>query len=95
MLAIQKKLTNSFYALISLPATAVGFCFSTQVAALSWILSTKYGLHIEDVALVWLAGPLSGIIAQPIVGLMSDKSWFMGGRRKPFIIIGALFAAGM
>ena len=87
MLAIQKKLTNSFYALISLPATAVGFCFSTQVAALSWILSTKYGLHIEDVALVWLAGPLSGIIAQPIVGLMSDKSWFMGGMRKPFIII--------
>ncbi|MCC7318353.1 MAG: hypothetical protein IT219_07450, partial [Bacteroidales bacterium] len=85
MLAIQKKLTNTFYALISLPATAVGFCLSTQVAALSWILSTQYNLHIEDVALVWLAGPLSGIIAQPIVGLMSDKSWFMGGRRKPYI----------
>jgi maltose/moltooligosaccharide transporter len=95
MLAIQKKLTNTFYALLSLPATAVGFCFSTQVAALSWILSTKYNLHIEDVALVWLAGPLSGIIAQPIVGLMSDKSWFLGGRRKPFIIMGAMSASIM
>ena len=95
MLAIQKKLTNTFYALISLPATAVGFCLSTQVAALSWILSTQYNLHIEDVALVWLAGPLSGIIAQPIVGLMSDKSWFMGGRRKPYIIIGGLLGAAM
>lgn len=95
MLAIQKKLTNSFYALISLPATAVGFCLSTQVATLSWILSTKYDLHIEDVALVWLAGPLSGIIAQPIVGMMSDKSWFMGGRRKPYIIIGGILGAGM
>jgi Na+/melibiose symporter-like transporter len=95
MLAIQKKLTNSFYALLSLPATAVGFCFSTQVACLSWILSTKYNLHIEDVALVWLAGPLSGIVAQPIVGLMSDKTWFMGGRRKPFIIIGGIAAAFM
>ncbi|MFM9949550.1 MAG: MFS transporter [Saprospiraceae bacterium] len=95
MLAIQKKLTNTFYALLSLPATAVGFCLSTQIAALSWILSTKYNLHIEDVALVWLAGPLSGIIAQPIVGLMSDKSWFMGGRRKPYIIIGGLLGAAM
>lgn len=95
MLAIQKKLTNSFYALLSLPATAVGFCLSTQVATLSWILSTKFNLHIEDVALVWLAGPLSGIIAQPIVGMMSDKSWFMGGRRKPYIVIGGILGAAM
>ncbi|WP_407528243.1 MFS transporter [Lacibacter sp. MH-610] len=95
MLAIQKKLTNSFYALLSLPATAVGFCLSTQVATLSWILSSKYNLHIEDVALVWLAGPLSGIIAQPIVGMMSDKSWFMGGRRKPYIVIGGILGAAM
>jgi Na+/melibiose symporter-like transporter len=95
MLAIQKKRTNLFYAIISLPATAVGFCLSTQVATLSWILSTQYNLHIEDVALVWLAGPLSGIIAQPIVGLMSDKSWFMGGRRKPYIIIGGILGAAM
>ncbi len=95
MLAIQKKLTNAFYALISLPATAVGFCLSTQVAALSWILSTKYNLHIEAVVLVWLAGPLSGIIAQPIVGMMSDQSWFMGGRRKPYIVIGGIVGAIM
>lgn len=95
MLAIQKKLTNTFYALLSLPATAVGFCLSTQVAALSWILSAKYNLHIEDVALVWLAGPLSGMIAQPIVGMMSDKGWFLGGRRKPYIIMGGLLGAVM
>jgi Na+/melibiose symporter-like transporter len=95
MFAFQKKLTNSFYALLSLPATAVGFCLSTQVAALSWVLSTKYKLHIEDVAVVWLAGPLSGIVAQPIVGMMSDKSWFLGGRRKPYIIMGGLLGAVM
>lgn len=95
MLAIQNKLSNTFYVLLSLPATAVGFCLSTQVATLSWILSTKYNLHIEDVALVWLAGPLSGIIAQPIVGMMSDKSWFMGGRRKPYIVIGGILGAAM
>ena len=38
MLDIQKRLTNSFYALLSLPATAMGFALSVQIAALSWIL---------------------------------------------------------
>ncbi|RZW17796.1 MAG: hypothetical protein EX260_09230, partial [Desulfobulbaceae bacterium] len=49
MLDIQKRLTNSFYALLSLPATAMGFALSVQIAALSWILSTKYGLEIEEI----------------------------------------------
>ncbi|MFY8004849.1 MAG: MFS transporter [Chitinophagaceae bacterium] len=95
MLAIQKNLTNFFYTILSLPATAVGFCLSTQVATLSWILSTEYHLHIEDVTLVWLAGPLSGLTAQPIVGIISDNNWFLGGRRKPFIAIGGILGASM
>lgn len=95
MLPFQKKLSNGFYVVLSLPATAVGFSFSTQVAVLSWILNTKYNLHIEDVAIVWLAGPVSGIIMQPVVGLISDKSWFWGGRRKAFIIAGAALGALM
>jgi hypothetical protein len=44
MLEIQKKLSNSFYAMLALPATAVGFALSTQIAALSWILNKKFGL---------------------------------------------------
>src|SRR6218665_2082293 len=95
MLPFQKKLSNGFYAVLSLPATAVGFSLSTQVAVLSWILNTKYNLHIEDVTLVWLAGPVSGIIMQPIVGIISDKSWFLGGRRKPFIAIGGILGTLM
>lgn len=95
MLPFQKKLTNGFYAVLSLPATAAGFSLSTQVAVLSWILNTKYHLHIEDVTLVWLAGPIAGIIMQPIVGLISDKSWFWGGRRKPFIAIGGILGTLM
>ncbi|MBS1590935.1 MAG: MFS transporter [Bacteroidetes bacterium] len=95
MFSFQKKLTNGFYAVLSLPVTAVGFSLSTQVAVLSWILNTKYNLHIEDVALVWLAGPVSGIIMQPIVGMISDKSWFWGGRRKPFIALGGLLGTLM
>ena len=91
----QHKLTNPFYALLSLPSTAMGFALCVQISALSWILSTKYNLSIEHVGLVWLAGPLAGLLAQPIVGLISDKVWFWGGRRRPFILIGGVTASLM
>jgi len=90
MLNAQKKLSNPFLALLALPATAVGFALSTQIAALSWILSKKYNLDIHEVAFVWLAGPIAGIFGQIIVGLVSDNVWFMGGRRRPFIMIGGM-----
>lgn len=95
MLAIQKKLTHSFYALLSLPATAMGFALSVQISALSWILITKYKLDIHDVGLVWAAGPIAGIIGQVLIGVISDKVWFFNGRRRPFILIGGVLAALM
>ena len=95
MLDIQKRLTNPFYALLSLPATAMGFALSVQISALSWILSTRYGLDIHDVGLVWAAGPIAGILGQVIIGFISDKVWFWGGRRRPFILIGGVLAALM
>lgn len=95
MLSIQKRLTNSFYALASLPATAMGFALSIQISALSWLLTTKYNLHIDEVGYVWAAGPLAGIFGQVIIGFISDKVWFWGGRRRPFVLIGGVLAAGM
>ncbi len=95
MLTIQKKLTNAFYALTSLPATAMGFALSIQISALSWLLTTRYNLHIDEVGFVWAAGPLAGIFGQVIIGLISDKVWFWGGRRRPFVLIGGVLAAGM
>jgi maltose/moltooligosaccharide transporter len=95
MLDIQKRLSNSFYALISLPSTAMGFALSIQISALSWLLTTKYNLHIDEVGFVWAAGPLAGIFGQVIIGLISDKVWFWGGRRRPFVLIGGVLAAGM
>ncbi len=95
MLAIQKKLSNSFYALLSLPATGMGFALSVQISALSWILSNKYGLDIHDVGLVWAAGPIAGIIGQVLIGVISDNVWFWNGRRRPFILIGGVLGALM
>ena len=93
MLNFQKKLTNSFYVILGLPATAMGFGLSIQIAVLSWILRTEYGLDIHEIGIVWAAGPIAGIIGQPIVGLISDGVWFWGGRRRPFIFIGGVLAA--
>lgn len=95
MLAIQKKLTNLFYIVLGLPSTAMGFALSIQIMVLSWILRTKYNLEIDQIGIVWAAGPIAGILGQPIIGLISDKVWFWGGRRRPFIIIGGILAALM
>lgn len=95
MMEMQKKLTKVFYAILSLPATAMGFALSIQISALSWIMTTQYGLDLHEIGIVWAAGPLAGIIGQPIVGLISDNVWFWGGRRRPFIFIGATLAALM
>ncbi|MCF8241840.1 MAG: MFS transporter [Melioribacteraceae bacterium] len=95
MLDMQKKLTNSFYAILSLPATAMGFALAIQISALSWILSSQYGLEIHDVGLVWAAGPIAGILGQIIFGVLSDRVWFWNGRRRPFIFIGGFLAAIM
>jgi MFS family permease len=95
MLDIQKKLTGSFYALLSLPSTAMGFALSVQISALSWILSTKYGLKIEEIGLVWAAGPIAGIFGQVIIGIISDNVWIWNGRRRPFILIGGVLASLM
>jgi maltose/moltooligosaccharide transporter len=93
MLAFQKKLSNSFFALLSLPATAMGFGLAVQIAVLSWLLSTKYGLDTRDIGLVWAMGPLGGLIGQIVIGIISDKVWVWNGRRRAFIWIGGVLTA--
>lgn len=92
---MQEQLSRPFYALLSMPATAMGFALSVQISALSWLLTTKYNLRIDEVGFVWAAGPLAGIFGQVIIGLISDRVWFWGGRRRPFVLIGGVLAAAM
>jgi len=95
MLNFQKNLSKPFFMVLSLPATAMGFALSVQIAALSWILNTKFGFNLEEIGYVWLAGPAAGILGQVIIGLVSDNVWFWGGRRRPFILIGGIIASVM
>ncbi len=93
MLKMQRNLTRPFFAVMALPATAMGFALSVQIAALSWLLRTKFDLEIDEIGLVWAAGPIAGILGQVLIGILSDRVWFWGGRRRPFILIGGLLSA--
>jgi MFS family permease len=92
---MQQKRTNTFFAILALPATALGFALSVQISALSWILTTKYNLDVHDIGLVWAAGPIAGIFGQVIIGALSDRVWLWNGRRRPFILVGGVIAALM
>ncbi|KAH6660023.1 major facilitator superfamily domain-containing protein [Truncatella angustata] len=51
------------------------------------------GLTKSKTSLVWIAGPLSGLVVQPIVGAIADESKSKWGRRRPFIVVGAVVVA--
>jgi solute carrier family 45 protein 1/2/4 len=53
----------------------------------------KLGLTKSNTSLVWIAGPLSGLIVQPIVGVIADESKSRWGRRRPLMVIGSVTVA--
>jgi len=93
MLDAQKRLSTGFLILLSLPTAAVGFALSSGIATTTWLLSTRYNLHLENIALIWLMGPLMGLLVQPLVGALSDRTWFMKGRRRPYLLAGGVAGA--
>lgn len=69
----------------------IQFGFALQNANVSRIFQSL-GASIDDLPLLWLAAPVTGLIVQPIIGYMSDRTWGRFGRRRPFFLIGALLA---
>ena len=51
------------------------------------------GANPEQIPILWLAAPLSGLIAQPIIGYMSDRTWGPLGRRRPYFLVGAILSS--
>ncbi len=51
------------------------------------------GAKESELPLLWLAAPLTGLIVQPIIGHMSDRTWGPLGRRRPYFLVGAVLAS--
>lgn len=71
----------------------IQFGFALQNANTSRIFSTL-GASPDDLPLFWLAAPVTGLLVQPVIGYLSDRTWHpRWGRRRPFFFIGALLAS--
>jgi maltose/moltooligosaccharide transporter len=71
----------------------IQFGFALQNANTSRIFSTL-GAKPDDLALFWLAAPVTGLLVQPVIGYLSDNTWHpTWGRRRPFFFMGAILAA--
>jgi maltose/moltooligosaccharide transporter len=66
--------------------------FALQNANVSRIFETL-GARVEDIPLLWIAAPVTGLIVQPIVGYLSDRTWNRLGRRRPYFLVGAVLAS--
>ncbi|ATY32797.1 MFS transporter [Sphingomonas psychrotolerans] len=67
--------------------------FALQNANMSRIFQT-FGARIDDLPWLWVAAPLTGLLVQPVIGHLSDRTWLGRlGRRRPYFFAGALLAA--
>jgi len=84
----------SFWQLWNMSFGYIGiqFGFALQNANVSRIFETL-GAHVDQIPILWIAGPVTGLLVQPVVGYMSDKTWNRLGRRKPYFLAGALLAS--
>jgi maltose/moltooligosaccharide transporter len=70
----------------------IQFAFGLQQANMSNIFK-NLGAATDDIAFLWIAAPLTGLIVQPIIGSMSDRTWNRLGRRRPYFLVGAILTA--
>jgi maltose/moltooligosaccharide transporter len=70
----------------------IQFGFQLQNSNMSRIFQTL-GASMDDLPILWVAAPLTGLIVQPIIGYYSDRTWNRFGRRRPYFLAGALLAS--
>jgi len=70
----------------------IQFGFALQNANVSRIFETL-GASIDQIPILWIAAPATGLIIQPIIGYLSDRTWGRLGRRRPFFLTGAILAS--
>ena len=70
----------------------IQFGFALQNGNASRILMT-FGAEVDKLSWFWLVAPITGMIVQPIIGYMSDKTWNRLGRRRPYFLVGAILTS--
>jgi maltose/moltooligosaccharide transporter len=70
----------------------IQFGFALQNANVSRIFETL-GAKVDNIPILWIAAPVTGLIIQPIIGHMSDNTWNRLGRRRPYFLFGAILAS--
>ncbi|HFX17844.1 MAG TPA: MFS transporter [Flavobacteriales bacterium] len=89
----MKKRKLSFWEIwhMSFGFLGIQFGFALQNANVSRIFETL-GAKIDQIPILWIAAPLTGLIVQPIVGYLSDRTWTRLGRRRPYFLVGAILS---
>lgn len=90
----MKKKKLSFWEIwnMSFGFLGIQFGFALQNANTSRIFETL-GANIDEIPILWIAAPVTGLIIQPIIGYLSDKTWTRLGRRRPYFLIGAILSS--
>jgi maltose/moltooligosaccharide transporter len=70
----------------------IQFGFALQNSNVSRIFQTL-GASVDQIPILWIAAPLTGLLVQPLVGYYSDRTWTLLGRRRPYFLVGALLAS--
>lgn len=91
---MNKKPHLNFWAIwnMSFGFFGIQFGFGLQMANMSSIYQ-MLGAEESELPLLWLAAPVTGLIVQPIIGYMSDRTWCRLGRRRPYFLAGAIMAS--
>jgi len=91
----QEKKKLSFWQIwnMSFGFLGIQFGFALQGGFMSRIFQTL-GAEKDAIPFLWIAAPLTGLLVQPIVGYLSDRTWHPRfGRRKPFFLVGAILSS--
>lgn len=90
----MEKPRQDFWGLwnISFGFFGIQVAFALQNSNVSRIFQSL-GSSIDDLAFLWMAGPVTGLLVQPLIGHYSDRTWGRFGRRRPYFFAGALLAA--
>jgi maltose/moltooligosaccharide transporter len=91
---IASKPTLSFWQIINMNFGFFGLQYSFGLQQNSMSPIYKYlGANEAELPYLWLAGPMTGLIVQPIIGAMSDKTLTKWGRRTPYFLVGAVICS--